>query len=109
MKTVRCWQLLVLLGLMIDLANPALPGIFSLLHGDLYIDGVTRAYGRVAADATCMRDSPRVRTAADPPRAVAAHAAHVVVRDVRRAHEHPDPRRTLHVTAAQGSADTEDH
>lgn len=108
MKTFRRWHVLVLLGLMIDLINPVLPGIFSLQHGNLYMDGVTRAHGSVA-DAPCMRDSPRVPTAADPPRAVAARAAHVVVRDARRAQEHPNHRRTVHVTAAQGSADTEDH
>jgi hypothetical protein len=109
MKTLRRGHvLLVLLGLMIDLVNPTMPGIFSLLHGDLYMDGVTRAYESVA-DATCMRDCPRVRIAVDASSAVVARAAPVVVRDARRAQVHPDPRRPVHVTAAHGSADTDDH
>jgi hypothetical protein len=58
MKTFRRWHGLVLLGLMIDLVNPTMPGVFSLLHGNLFMDGVTRAHGNIADATTCIRDCP---------------------------------------------------
>lgn len=107
MKTFCRCHVLVLLGLLIDLINPALPGVFSLSHGDLYMDGVTRAYGSVGG-ATSVRDVPRERIAPAIPRLVTVRMAHAV-RDARRTHERPDVRGAVAATAPHGSADTEDH
>ena len=108
MKTYRGWHVLALLGLIIDLVNPTLPGVFSLLNCDFFMDGATRAQGNVP-NATCLRGGPRVRTSAEPSDHTAARASHVVVRDARRIHRHPEPRRPLYVTTVRSSADTEDH
>jgi hypothetical protein len=109
MKPFRRWHVLLLLSLMIDLVTPTMPGIFSILHGNLFMDGLTRA-PRSPADVTCLRECPRARiSAADPLRASALRAADLGARDARRAHEHPDPRRPLYVIASPRAADSEDH
>jgi hypothetical protein len=108
MKTHRRWLLLFLLGVLIDLADPSLPGIFSLLNGDLFMDGVMRVQGG-SADAKCVRDCPRVPTAAEPLHAVVAPARPPAVRDARRAFPHPVARRSADTTTAESLGDTEDH
>ena len=109
MKTSRRWLLLLLLGVLVDLANPALPGVFSLLNGDLFMDGVTRMQG--SAEARSVRECPRVPPAADPLHAVMAVArpSAPAVRDGRRASERSGPRRAMRDVAAPVSSDTEDH
>jgi hypothetical protein len=108
MKTARRWHTLVLLALVMDLVNPVLPGIFSLVHGALFMDGVTRAHGGLAG-ASCVRDCPRGRAVADTTRSEPTAGIRTVVRDARRTHEHPDPRRMLSVAAGPRSDDVEDH
>jgi hypothetical protein len=107
MKTVRRWHVLVLLALIIDLVNPVMPGVFSLVQATLFMDGVTRAHVSLAGPCW-IRECLRMRTSADAPSAEVARGVHVAVRDARRAHEQPDPRRALSVSAGSPSADADD-
>jgi hypothetical protein len=107
MTTFRRWHLLVLVGLMIDLVNPTMPGIFSLSHGDLFMDGVTRAHGSVPGT-TSLRDHSPARPA-DRPAAAVSRGEKMVPRDTRRADTHPDQRRSDPAPRALSAADTEDH
>jgi hypothetical protein len=103
----RC-HLLMLLALVVDLVNPVMPGVFSLVHDGLFMDGVTRARGTVASTGY-VRYAARVPTSADRPRADVARAAREVAWGSRRAARPHDSRRASHPPVTPRATDTEDH
>jgi hypothetical protein len=108
MKTVRAWHVLILVWVALDLGTPHVPGVFSVQHGDFFMDGVMRA---LAGDAPgkCVRDAPRASITGLDGSACAPATARAVARDARRPYDRQHPRHPLHAAAVLGPLDAEDH
>ncbi|MBM4440465.1 MAG: hypothetical protein FJ027_08590 [Candidatus Rokubacteria bacterium] len=103
----RCY-VVVLLGVLVDVVNPGLPGIFSLQHGNLYVEGIPRAQS-TAAEASRMRVTIRPRTFPDPVSAATLRYARASAANRRGTHDQPLRPRLARALSAEDSADPEEH
>ena len=109
MKAFRAWHVVILVWVALDLGTPHVPGVFSVQHGDFFMDGVMRALAGDAAG-KCVRNPPRGPITALEGRAFALDSARAVVRDARRPSDrHQHPRHPLHAAAVLSPLDAEDH